>query len=469
MSNIKIYNVVRMMSLAVALLLLLCMVTLAQPLVEIHGKKYWFNGINIPWNAFGTDFGTHYEWGALHDSTLFEATFKKYSESGVNCVRIWIHCDGRSTPEFDAPGGNITGLDANFLTDFDNMMAIAQKYKVFVMPTLWSFDMVKVNTDAGQYAGICVSMITDTTKTNQYIDKVLIPLVKRFDNHPYLFCWEICNEPEWIIETEHACPVQDLQRFHAMLTKAIHENCSTPVTTGAASLKWNSNHPDCSGGGGGHWWSDSSMATTYPGGNTAMDLYQVHFYEWMIPWYVPYTKGVDYWGDIGDRPVIIGETPGHDVTNAQFTMTLTEMYEEAYKKGYAGVFAWSDKANDGHGTWDNIKVATQAFAQNHPDIVSGIPVAIQKDNLPGIKNANDLHIINNSKTIIIKFTNTTPGNVSIDLFKINGSLIKKVYDCYLYAGEHHIDFNYSNMPNGTFLISLHTSKSSVMKKMVILK
>jgi len=81
----------------------------------------------------------------------------------------------------------------------------------------------------------------------------------------------------------------------------------------------------------------------------------------MVPWYVPYTKGVDYWKDIGDRPVIIGETPGHDVTSGQFSMTLSRMYDTAYTMGYAGVFAWSDRANDGHGTFDNTKIATNAF------------------------------------------------------------------------------------------------------------
>ena len=52
-------------------------------------------------------------------------------------------------------------------------------------------------------------------------------------------------------------------------------------------------------------------------------------------------------------------------------MTLTEMYEAAFDKGYAGVFAWSDKANDGHGTYESIATATRAFAAAHPSLVKG--------------------------------------------------------------------------------------------------
>ncbi len=399
----------------------------AHPLIEINGKQYWLNGINMPWNSFGTDFGTHYQWGALHDSTLFDNTFKKYSENGINCVRIWIHCDGRSTPEFSAPGSEVTGLDANFFTDFDNMMAIAEKYEIFVMPALWSFDMSKVNTDAGQFAGVNTPLITDSAKTLSYINNVLIPLVQRYADHPYLFAWEICNEPEWIIETLHACDIKELQRFHAMLAAAIHENCTNYVTTGAASLKWNSNHADCVGGGGGHWWSDSALQATHNSNKAYLDIYQIHFYEWMIPWYVPYTKGVDYWQDIGDRPVIIGETPGHDVSNNQFTMTLVEMYEAAYDKEYAGVFAWSDRANDGHGTFDSIKIATNAFYSNHADIVNGLPTSIKQYLKVNPKGCLNFSIVYKNGKIVLLANNPLPVNedIYITLYNMQGKKIFK--------------------------------------------
>ena len=399
----------------------------AYPLIEINGKQYWLNGINMPWNAFGTDFGTHYQWGPLHDSALFDEAFKKYSENGINTVRVWIHCDGRSTPEFSAPGSEVTGLDANFFSDFDNMMAIAEKYDIFVMPALWSFDMSKVNTDAGQYAGVNTPLIADSIKTLSYINNVLIPLVQRYADHPYLFAWEICNEPEWIIETLHACEIKELQRFHAMLAVAIHENCENYVTTGAASLKWNSNHQDCTGGGGGHWWSDSALQTTHNNDKAYLDFYQIHFYEWMIPWYVPYTKGVDYWQDIGDRPVIIGETPGHDVINNQFTMTLTEMYEAAYDKEYAGVFAWSDRANDGHGTFDSIKIATNAFYSNHADIVDGIPTPINHHFNKNQKGCYRFSIINTNGKILLYSNKTLPRNEKVHLifYNVQGKKIFK--------------------------------------------
>lgn len=392
---------------------------------------------------------------------MFDNTFEKYSENGINCVRIWIHCDGRSTPEFSAPGSEVTGLDANFFTDFDNMMAIAEKYEIFVMPALWSFDMSKVNTDAGQFAGVNTPLITDSAKTLSYINNVLIPLVQRYTDHPYLFAWEICNEPEWIIETLHACEIKELQRFHAMLAAAIHENCSNYVTTGAASLKWNSNHQDCVGGGGGHWWSDSALQATHNNNKAYLDFYQIHFYEWMIPWYVPYTKGVDYWQDIGDRPVIIGETPGHDVSNNQFTMTLVDMYEAAYDKEYAGVFAWSDRANDGHGTFDSIKVATNAFYSNHADIVNGLPTPIFYHSNEGQKSFYNFSIVNKNGKIILKANKPLPINedISILLYNVQGKKIfKSIYSLQIPQNFLVLNGFYHQQPsNGIYILQIKLS------------
>ena len=146
--------------------------------ITFNGKSYYLNGINVPWNAFGSDAGTHYEWGPLYDSTFFHTLFQECKSNGVNCVRLWIHCDGRSTPEFD-DNGYVTGLDTNFLSDFDDILRIAQQNNVMVMPCLWSFDMTKDFTStAGKYAGMHADLIQDTLKTRSYIDNALVPMVK---------------------------------------------------------------------------------------------------------------------------------------------------------------------------------------------------------------------------------------------------------------------------------------------------
>ena len=95
----------------------------AQPdaTITYNGKAFFINGVNVPWNSFGSDMGTHYQWGALYSPSFFTTFFQACKSYGVNCVRLWVHCDGRSSPEFDGKG-YVTGLDSNFISNFDDIL-----------------------------------------------------------------------------------------------------------------------------------------------------------------------------------------------------------------------------------------------------------------------------------------------------------------------------------------------------------
>jgi hypothetical protein len=162
----------------------------AQPSGTIHynGKDFYINGVNVPWNNFGSDVGTHYQWGASYSPSFFTTFFQQCQSYGVNCVRLWIHCDGRTSPEFDN-NGNVTGLDTNFFSNFDDIFRIAALNNVMIMPCLWSFDMTKDFTGtAGKYAGLHASLIQDTNKTRSYINNALVPMAKRYANTCNLLC-----------------------------------------------------------------------------------------------------------------------------------------------------------------------------------------------------------------------------------------------------------------------------------------
>jgi hypothetical protein len=111
-------------------------------------------------------------------------------------------------------------------------------------------------------------------------------------------------------------------------------------------------------------------------------------------------------------------------------MTLSEMYEAAYDKEYAGVFAWSDRANDGHGTFDSIKVATNAFYSNHADIVDGLPTQINHYSNEDPKSFYNFSIVNKSGKIILKANKSLPINEDIHLtfYNVQGKeIFKSIY------------------------------------------
>ncbi len=336
--------------------------------ITYNGKNYYINGINVPWNAFGTDMGTHYQWGALYNPSFFSKFFSECKDYGVNCVRLWVHCDGRSSPEF-AADGSVSGLDSNFISDFDDILRIARENNVMVMPCLWSFDMTKdFTSNAGQYAGLHADLIKDTSKTRSYINNALIPMVKRFADACNLFAWEIINEPEWSISgpgtTTQLVSAQEMVRFCAMIAEAIHANSDKMVTVGSASLKWNSlRQPPAEA----HYWSDSAFKSVWNKPGAYLDFYQIHYYDWMYnpDWgYDPFqtNKMPSYWKL--DKPTIIGETPA---TAGKYT--VRQMVENAFSNGYAGIMFWSYNANDGYGTWDACKNELNAFRNAHSSIV----------------------------------------------------------------------------------------------------
>ena len=47
----------------------------------------WTNGLNMPWNYCGNDFGVSF------DYNIFNEAFSRYSQAGANSVRVWVHYD----------------------------------------------------------------------------------------------------------------------------------------------------------------------------------------------------------------------------------------------------------------------------------------------------------------------------------------------------------------------------------------
>ena len=60
---------------------------LALSLDQVDATDY-VNGLNMPWDQCGND------WGVSYTNSAFDAHLTKYKASGADTVRQWIHFDG---------------------------------------------------------------------------------------------------------------------------------------------------------------------------------------------------------------------------------------------------------------------------------------------------------------------------------------------------------------------------------------
>jgi hypothetical protein len=335
----------RIIYLFLVLFLMACEQSPISKEVKIDGNKFmlnekpiWFNGINTPWHNFN-DFGGEF------NRSWWEQEFDRYVENDINLARVWIHCEGKNSPEI-TDEGLVTGASIQFWNDMDALLEIAIEHKIYLLPAIWSFDMTQEKYPTHEKYR---KLLASEENLQSYIDYFLIPLVNRYNDVDYLLAWEICNEPEWMFDNPDKgnFTVEQVQRFHAMFAAAIHKNSTKPVTTGSAAVKWNSPALDSLEGNAGHLWSDAALQAVYPDTAAYFDFYQIHWYPWQTRWMsAPYLTSTKEYG-IDDKPVLIGETQGRDQCDEFLCQTLVEMYENAYQLGYSGVCAWKTPQNDG--------------------------------------------------------------------------------------------------------------------------
>lgn len=338
--------------------------------IIVRGKPMFLNGINMAWNNFGQDL-------TRYDSAVFGNMFRSIADAGGNSVRWWMHCDGQATPSFDAQG-KVTGMSEQAFGNLGRMLDQAAASKVMVMPVLWSFDMANRNR---------ANLVSDVALTQSYIATVVEPMVARFRGHPGLLAWEICNEPEWMLDddgsTQQRVTKAQLQRFHGLIAAAIHKaDPGALVTTGSASLKWCGTAP----GTKGNYYSDQALQAAAGGDPLArLDFYQVHYYSWMRGngyTYSPWDKGMAHWGL--DKPVVIGELPAKGETGY---LDAVQMHVRSVDSGYAGVMSWAflDNRSDKEGAWAEAKPGIAAVHAKIPEAI-GVSISdrVRAFRVPGI-------------------------------------------------------------------------------------
>jgi hypothetical protein len=342
-------------------------ITVDGNIFKVYGKEIFMNGVNTPWNHWN-DFGGNY------DHSFWDTEFQEIRQAGGNSSRIWITCNGDVGINISETGFVFSATDEHW-EDLNDMFALAAKHQVYIMATLISFDHTK-NTYKKYESWR--KMFADTTNVSSYVSNYVIPFINRYKDNPYLWCIDICNEPEWMHDNTECgnIPWERLQYFAARVAAAVHENSPVLVTLGSAGVKWNGTCPNCLG----NFYSDENLQLQYNSPKAFLDFYSPHFYGWNVRYFGNFAldkSPADY--GINDRPCMIGENPAMGVFNQDTTrlnilvVPISEAYIKTYQQGWKGLLVWTSNGVDRNGTLMDCAVGLTAFQKQYPELVSPKP------------------------------------------------------------------------------------------------
>ena len=320
----------------------------------VNGEKLWVNGVNTPWQNWN-DFN-----GSFNEE-FWDGTFEQLASDNINCTRIWINCNGESVVQLKSDG-TVMGINDAHWTDLDKLFAIAEKHKVYVMPTLLSFDHCK--SEKWQ------KFVKNKDAVDSYAEKYVAEFAKRYGNNEYLFGIDIMNEPDWVYENEECGKIDwdSLGYLFGKCAQTIHENSDALVTVGMGIIKYNSDNYE------GNVISDEKLKELTGSDDACVDFYSTHYYLWQKPYFgVPFSVTPEEFGLDGTKPSLIGETSNDD--EDRIGMTDTEKYKSAHDNGWDGVMVWMEYRADEEKSWycyDLTTAATNAMAEYVPNEIHPI-------------------------------------------------------------------------------------------------
>lgn len=313
-------------------------VTVEGTKLMVDGKELWVNGANTPWQNWN-------DFNGNMDVDFWESNFAQLKEDKINCTRIWVNCNGMGTVQLKTTG-EIKSINEAHWTDLDKLFEIAEKYQIYVMPTLLSFDHFKEpNSGCDRWR----LLVTNKEYADSFAEQYAAEFAKRYKDCEYILGVDIMNEPDWVHENQECGQLSwdDLSYFFGKCAAAIHENSDMLVTVGLGIIKYNSDSFD------GNKISDAYLQELTGDEKAYVDFYSTHYYIWERQWYgFPFDKTPVEFGLDDTKPALIGETSNDDEKDSG--MSLADKYKSSYDNGWCGVMAWMDYHSDDSSGCDSV-------------------------------------------------------------------------------------------------------------------
>ncbi len=299
--------------------------------IKFNNQELFLSGANVAWIHFANDIGPDSE----TDIDGFRRIFAAVHTNGGNSMRIWLHTTGQHSPLFD-DSGNVTGPGESTISDVKAILDVAWENHVGLILCLWSFDMLRIK-NGETVISHSKNILSNPEGTKTYIDNSLIPMVKELKGHPGIIAWEIFNEPEgmsnefgWNFNVH--VPMSDIQRFINLCAGAIHRTDPEALVTNGS---WCFYATSDVGGKNKNYYTDTRLIETGGDKEGTLDFYTVHYYDWAKEEASPFHHDASYW--LLDKPLAVTEF----FCKTTFGVDEAVLFDELYRRGYAGAQAWS--------------------------------------------------------------------------------------------------------------------------------
>jgi hypothetical protein len=324
--------------------------------VPLACKLRFMYGMNYAWHTFGADFGGNKAWNqpGVSGEPAVETELAAMAASGVQTLRWWLWPDFRGDAvAFDASDTPMA-LGGSALADVNRALELAEKYDLYLMLTIFSFDNFRATRMESTLKVRGISpIVRDDAKRRALMDNVIGPLARAVASSPHskrMIAWDMINEPEWAITGASLYggdpmfdPQTDLEAVtHAQMEtflrdthKTLRANSQALITVGSTAFKWKSA------------WSKLDL-----------DFHQFHMYDW-VNMYWPYDRNPMAYA-LDDKPVVMGEFPLTGLMGVSYTKLLESWFGNAY----AGAMAWAytDPMFSGNRNLSEVKAFSGAHA-----------------------------------------------------------------------------------------------------------
>jgi len=291
-------------------------------------------GVNFPWANYGQDFGAspagHRGISRPETSSAISAEFARIRDCGASVVRWFLFADGRGGfhSEKDVP----RRPDDFLFRDVAAALELARRFNLGICFSLIDYPWLQ-DPAANPENHPHHKVMQFAAGREAFLHRVLIPMFREFRAHPFLFAWEVANEPEWAIREFHHKPAAkmhfaDFRAFAEETAHAVHEFAGVAVTLGSARFEWV------------RAWNELGL-----------DFYQAHYYPAQDTKRSPgLAKQLALLRAL-DKPLWLGELPARDTTSPDYS--LERSLTECRQAGLLGAAIWrwtkpESTGTDGH-------------------------------------------------------------------------------------------------------------------------